>query len=74
MHIEQKTGVAAGVNALSRIRYYNIRTDAFLWVSDRSTDGGKTWVKENQKIEARRIGPPRTLPALAPVRKAAKKD
>jgi hypothetical protein len=72
MHIEQKTGVAAGVNALSRIRYYNIRPDAFSWVSDRSTDGGKTWVKENQKIEARRIGPPRTLPALAPARNAKK--
>ena len=30
----------------------------------RSLDGGKTWVKDYLQIEARRIGPPRTMGAL----------
>jgi hypothetical protein len=72
MHIEQTFGVAAGDDALSRIRYYNIRPDAFSWVLDRSTDGGKTWVKNHQTLEARRIGKARMLPPLAPARNAPK--
>src|SRR5262245_3816062 len=74
MHIEQAFGVAIGTTHISRIRYYNIRPDGFSWVQDRSTDGGKTWVKDNSKLEARRIGPRRTLGALAPARNAPKKD
>lgn len=69
MHIEQRFGVAGGTPSMMRIRYYNIRPDAFSWAGDRSTDGGKTWVKNHLTIEARRIGPPRTLPSLAPARK-----
>lgn len=69
MHLEQKFGVASGQAALMRIRYYNIGTDRFSWAADRSTDGGKTWVKNYMQIEARRIGPPRTLGPLAPARK-----
>lgn len=69
MHIEQKFGVAAGKPVTLRIRYYNIQPDRFSWAADRSTDGGLTWVKDFQRIEARRIGPPRTLGALAPARK-----
>ena len=68
MHIEQRFGVAAGRPNILRIRYYNIRPDAFSWRADRSTDGGKTWVKDHLTIEARRIGPARTLPSLAPAR------
>lgn len=68
MHIEQTFGVAAGRPSTMRIRYYNIRPDAFSWAGDRSTDGGKTWVKNHLTIEARRIGPPRTLPSIAPAR------
>ena len=68
MHIEQTFGVAAGTPSMMRIRYYNIRPDAFSWAGDRSTDGGKTWVKNHLTIEARRIGPARTLPSLAPAR------
>jgi hypothetical protein len=68
MHIEQTFGVAGGTPSVMRIRYYNIRPDAFSWAGDRSTDGGKTWVKNHLTIEARRIGPPRTLPSLAPAR------
>ena len=30
---------------------------------------GRTWVANAQRIEARRIGPPRTLVSLAPARK-----
>jgi hypothetical protein len=52
-----------------RIRYYNIQPDRFSWAADRSTDGGKTWVKNFQTIETRRMGPPRLLGPLAPVKK-----
>ena len=68
MHIEQTFGVASGNTSTWRIRYYDIQKDRFSWEADRSTDGGKTWVKRHQTIEARRIGPPRSLPALAPPR------
>ena len=68
VHIEQKFGVASGNTSILRIRYYNIQPDRFSWVADRSTDGGKTWSKEDQKIEAHRIGPARSLDALAPAR------
>jgi hypothetical protein len=59
MHIEQKFGTS-----LSRIRYYDIGADRFSWTGDRSDDGGKTWTTADLTIEARRIGPARTLPAL----------
>ena len=68
VHIEQKFGVASGNTSILRIRYYNIQPDRFSWAADRSTDGGKTWSKEDQKIEAHRIGPARSLDALAPAR------
>jgi hypothetical protein len=68
VHIEQKFGVATGNTSILRIRYYNILPDRFSWTADRSTDGGNTWSKEDQKIEAHRIGPPRSLGALAPAR------
>jgi hypothetical protein len=71
MHIEQRFGVAAGTPSTLRIRYYKIRPDGFSWAADRSTDDGKTWTKDFQTIEARRIGPSRSLPALAPARKPA---
>ena len=69
MHVEQKFGVASGNPATMRIRYYNIQPDRFSWAADRSTDGGKTWVKNFQTIETRRMGPPRLLGPLAPVKK-----
>jgi len=68
VQIEQKFGVASGNVAILRIRYYNIQADRFSWTADRSMDGGKTWSKEDQKIEAHRIGPARSLGALAPAR------
>jgi hypothetical protein len=72
MHIEQKFGVASGRPAIMKIRYYNIEKDRFSWAADRSTDGGKTWVKNHLQIEARRIGPPRTMDPLAsPGKKAS---
>jgi hypothetical protein len=72
MHIEQTFGVALGNPSVLRIRYYNIQPDRFSWAGDRSTDGGKTWVTDFLRIEARRIGPARSLPALAPARPQAK--
>jgi hypothetical protein len=40
---------------LSCIRYLSIGADRFLWRSDVSTDGGKTWVLDAGTMEARRI-------------------
>ena len=68
VHIEQKFGVAEGSPSILRIRYYNIQPDRFSWTADLSKDGGKTWSKDDQMIEARRIGPSRSLGALAPAR------
>ena len=68
VHIEQKFGVANGNTSILKIRYYNIQADRFSWSADRSTDGSKTWSKDDQKIEAHRIGPARSLGALAPAR------
>lgn len=75
MHIEQRFGVASGRWAIMRIRYYHIEKDRFSWTADRSTDNGKTWEKEHLKIEARRIGPPRSLGQLAgPQKKSSLND
>ncbi len=71
VHIEQKFGVAGGQASAWRIRYYDIKPDSFSWSADRSNDGGMTWVKDFQTIQARRIGPPRTMGALAPARKGS---
>jgi hypothetical protein len=68
MHIEQTFGVAAGRPSVWKIRYHGIQPDRFSWMADRSTDGGKTWETEYQTIEARRMGPARSLGALAPGR------
>jgi hypothetical protein len=68
IHIEQKFGVTTDTPSVWKIRYYNIRPDAFSWTADRSDDGGRTWEKSFQRIEARRIGPARSLAALAPAR------
>lgn len=44
-----------GENALiTRIRYYQVTADHFLWRADGSTDGGKTWIRDFWKIEANR--------------------
>lgn len=61
MQIEQRFGR----DNVWRIRYYDIRPDAFSWVADRSGDGGFTWEPGYMTIEARRIGPPRDLEPLA---------
>jgi hypothetical protein len=64
IELEQTFGLMTDRPAMMRIRYYNIGPDGFSWTSDRSTDKGKTWVKDFQRIEARRIGPSRSLGAL----------
>lgn len=65
MHIEQRFGVAYGASDLWRIRYYNIGPDGFSWTADRSLDAGATWQRDYLQIEARRIGPARSLEPLA---------
>jgi hypothetical protein len=70
VHIEQKFGVTTPNPSIFRIRYYGIAADHFSWSGDRSTDGGKTWDKNFLQIEARRIGPARSLGPLAPARKS----
>jgi hypothetical protein len=65
MHIEQKFGVMGPNPTIRKIRYYDIRPDRFSWTSDLSRDDGKTWIKNELQIEARRIGPARHLGPLA---------
>ena len=72
VHIEQNFGVAARNVSTLRIRYFNIQSDRFSWRADRSNDGGKTWVTDEQQIEARRIGPPRSLPPLTKTKQTSK--
>ena len=69
MHIEQRFGVMSPQPSLWRIRYYDIRPDGFSWTADRSTDEGRTWAREYLRIEARRIGPARTMGPIAVPRK-----
>ena len=71
MHIEQRFGVMSERPSTWKIRYHDIQPDRFSWMADRSTDGGKTWQAKHQTIEARRIGPPRSLGPLAPARNSA---
>jgi hypothetical protein len=71
MHIQQSFGVAAGYSSIWRIRYFDIKGDRFSWVADRSVDGGKTWTKDFQRLEVRRLGPARSLGPLAPARDEA---
>lgn len=68
MHIEQRFGVASGTPSLWRIRYYDIRPDGFSWTADMSMDDGATWHRGYLRIQARRIGPARSLEPLAPPR------
>jgi len=72
MHIEQRFGVGTPNPSRWRIRYYDIGPDRFSWAGDRSTDDGRTWVSDYLRIEARRIGAPRTMAPLAPARKPAR--
>jgi hypothetical protein len=64
MVIEQKFGAVTPQPSLWHIRYHNIQADYFSWSADRSEDDGKTWQKDFQTIEAKRIGPPRTMEPL----------
>jgi hypothetical protein len=70
IQIEQTFGATTDQPARWKIRYYNIGPDHFSWTADRSTDGGKTWVERHQTIEAKRIGPARSLGALAAGKKS----
>jgi uncharacterized protein YutD len=65
MHIEQRFGVMSRNPTIRKIRYYDIRPDRFSWTSDLTRDDGKTWIKNELQIEARRIGPARHLGPLA---------
>ena len=55
MRIYQEFGAGASTSKW-RIRYHDIRPDAFSWSADVSRDGGKTWVEGYSTIEARRAG------------------
>jgi len=55
MRIDQEFGAGASTSKW-RIRYHDIRPDAFSWSADVSRDGGKTWIEGYSAIEARRAG------------------
>lgn len=66
VRIEQRFGVSGPRPSIWKIRYSDIRPDAFTWRADRSLDDGKTWTRDHQRLEARRIGPARPTLALTP--------
>ena len=72
VHIEQTFGAAGPRPVRRKIRYFNIQADRFSWTSDRSNDGGKTWIKDELQLEARRTGPARTLDPLTRVKNPSK--
>ena len=72
VHIEQTFGATGPRPVRRKIRYFNIQADRFSWTSDRSNDGGKTWIKDELQIEARRTGPARTLEPLTRAKAPAK--
>ena len=51
--VVQTYGTGEG-SLITRIRYYQVTADHFLWRADGSTDGGKTWIRDYWKIEANR--------------------
>ncbi|HTE43870.1 MAG TPA: nuclear transport factor 2 family protein [Gemmatimonadaceae bacterium] len=53
---KNRYAIQRAYGALTRIRYLSIDADHFLWRSDRSTDGGTTWLLDSGTMEARRIG------------------
>jgi hypothetical protein len=65
MHIEQRFGASSAAPIIRRIRYYGITEHRFSWTSDLSRDNADTWMTDDLKIEARRIGAPRSLEPLA---------
>jgi hypothetical protein len=74
VYIEQKFGVTSDTPSVWKIRHDNILFDAFSWTADRSDDGGKTWERDFQKIEARRIGAARNLGPLAVPKQAGARE
>jgi hypothetical protein len=66
IHIEQTFGAMTPQPTILRIRYYDIQNDRFSWTADASSDAGKTWQLKFQEIQARRVGPPRTMERLTP--------
>jgi len=71
VRIEQKFGVATSHPSRWRIRYSDIRPDRFTWTADRSLDDGKSWTRDFQKLQARRIGPARALGPLTTAKESA---
>lgn len=67
IHLEQKIDQTKP-GAIRRVRYYDISQDHFLWNADATPDAGKTWIPNIVQIEAKRIGPPRTITLTSPNR------
>lgn len=69
VRIEQTGGASTDKPTKWRIRYYNIKPDQFSWTADISKDGGKTWIEKHLVIEAKRIGPARSMGSLTAKRR-----
>jgi hypothetical protein len=66
MHTEQHFGSMSPKPTIWHIRHYDIQPDRYSMVAERSTDGGRTWEGNYERIEMRRIGPARSLEPLIP--------
>lgn len=53
---DERFGIQHYGDAIMRIRYLRIDANRFLWRSDMSTDGGRTWTRDVLAMEATRIG------------------
>lgn len=56
LHAEMKALDGQGREFLQRVHFVNIEQDHFSWRSDRSYDGGQTWVEDWGVGENKRIG------------------
>jgi hypothetical protein len=64
MRIEQRFGSMSPKPTIWRIQHYDIAPDHYSISADRSTDDGRTWQANYERIELRRVGPARSLEPL----------
>ena len=57
VRIEQRFGVSGLYPSFWKIRYSNLRPDAFTWRAERSPDGGASWILQVEFLARRETGP-----------------
>lgn len=70
MHTEGHFGTMSPKPTIWRIRHFDIQPDHYSLVAERSTDGGKTWQTDYERVEMHRVGPARAMEPLIPAKVA----